>query len=351
MKLREQRGIRRWIPILAAASAFAALAAFPAMAAQTVKNIRLNFEDRYETGVILEPTVTCRTSGVSIESIDWSKDVENWKPGTSVTATITLTSDDEFSSSYGSRYLRVDGASLSSANAVDGNLKVKVSYKPVVQLAAPEEAGWSALDRTRASWKSVKYATGYEIRLYRDDYLVRTIDATGTSKDLKDYINKEGYYYYEIRAVGKDSNDKKYRKSSEYITSSDRTVEDLGETGGYWRNYTDGKKYQREDGTYPVSQWEKILGDWYYFDDRGYAATGWKQLGSAWYYMDGNGVMLTGWQKINGVWYYLNPDGDMAVGWRETEPGKWYYLNADGSMASNTTVEGKHLDETGLCID
>ena len=58
--------------------------------------------------------------------------------------------------------------------------------------------------------------------LYRDDYYLRTIDATGTSKDLSEYMGREGNYYYEIRAVGKTTNDAKYRKSSEYIDSSDR---------------------------------------------------------------------------------------------------------------------------------
>ena len=54
---------------------------------------------------------------------------------------------------------------------------------------------------------------------------------------------------------------------------------------------------------------------------------------------------------MEGIWYYLNEDGSMAVGWKQTAPGQWYYLNADGSMAANTVVDGKHLNESGLCVD
>lgn len=341
---------RRAFPALAAAVFMTALTAFPAFA-DTVKNIRLDFDDHYEVGEIQEPTVTCRTSGVEIDSITWSKDVENWNPGTSVTATIVLSSDNEFNSTYGKKLLRVDGATLSSAKTTsDGDLLVKVSYKPVVQLDSTEEAGWSILDNTKAVWKKVKYATGYEIQLYRDDYYLRTIDATGTSKSLKEYMTKEGYYYYEIRAVGKDSNDKQYRKSGEWIMSSNKQLEDLGTTDGDWKNYSEGKKYRNDDGSYVTSAWQKIVGDWYYFNSDGYAVTGWNQIGGSWYYMDANGIMLTGWQKINDVWYFLNSGGDMAIGWKECDPGKWYYFYSNGSMASGTVIDGYTLDASGLWI-
>ena len=50
---------------------------------------------------------------------------------------------------------------------VDDDLKVTVTYYPVVWLESPEEAGWSASNHMKAVWKKVDYATGYQIRLYR----------------------------------------------------------------------------------------------------------------------------------------------------------------------------------------
>lgn len=335
------------------AGALCLLGVVPVFAAGTVSSLSLVFEDRYETGEIQEPEITCRTLGVSVDSVEWSKDAEDWTPGKKVTATLTLSSDDgrSFLSSYGTSSCKVSGATLVLAKGDGATAQVKVSYYPVVQLDSPDRAGWSAADRMKATWKKVEYATGYQIRLYRDDIYLRTLTVTGTSKDLSEYMTKEGYYYYEIRAIGKDTNDAKYRKSSEYIMSTDQAMDDMGDTEGRWKNYIDGKKYQAKDGTEITGQWFKIKDKWYYFDENGYAVTGWKQLGPTWYYMDPSGVMLTGWQKVDNVWYYLNGDGSMATGWRMTAPGQWYYLNPDGSMAADTIVDGKHLNASGLCID
>ena len=239
---------------------------------------------------------------------------------------------------------------MSKAVKVDDDLKVTVTYYPVVWLETPDEAGWSASNHMKAVWKKVDYATGYQIRLYRDDYYLRTIDATGTSKDLSEYMGREGNYYYEIRAVGKTTNDAKYRKSSEYIVSSDRYLDDLGDTEGSWKNYADGKKYVDENGQIVTSQWYRILGTWYYFDENGYMVTGWRMVNNKWYYLGNDGKMVIGWKQIGGVWYYMDADGAMATGWRQTAPGQWYYLNANGAMAASTVIDGCTLDASGLWV-
>lgn len=335
------------------AGALCILASVPAFAAGGISSLSLKFEDVYETGEIQEPEITCTTGGVSIESVSWNKDTEKWKPGDKVTATIVLSSDDgrEFSSSYGSGSCKISGARLTSAKGDGSEAEIKVSYYPVVQLDSPEEAGWSAADRKKAVWKKADYATAYQIRLYRDDNYIRTITATGTSKDLSEYMTKEGDYYFEIRSMARDESDAEYMKSSEYIFSSTQLMDDMGDTEGRWRNYKEGKKYQAEDGTYVAGQWYKISDCWYYFNADEYALTGWQEINGSWYYLDSDGIMLTGWQKIDGVWYYLNTDGSMATGWVMDGPGKWYYLNTDGSMAADTVVDGKRLDGSGLCLD
>ncbi len=326
---------------------------FPAAAAGSVSSIRITFSNNYEVGEILEPDITCSTRGVDIDSVSWSKSISTWTPGKSVTATLTLSSDSEFLDSYGKNTISVSGADFSSAKKnSDGDLTVKVSYKPVVELDCPEEAGWSATDSTKAVWKKVEYATGYEIELYRDGCYQRTIKATGTSVSLKEYMTVEGEYFYTIRAVGKDTEDKKYRKTSDYTVSSDKLLDDLGDTGGYWRNYSAGRKYEREDGTYPSSTWEKILGDWYYFNEEGYALTGWQKLGEHWYYLDpDSGAMLTGWQEIDGTSYYLKDDGTMAEGWIEIQPQRWCYFLGNGSMAKDMMIGDYYVDSDGVYYD
>ena len=144
----------------------------PALAAPTVNSIRITFKDKYEDpGVIEEPEISCSSYGIEITSVEWNKDVEKWNPGMKVTATLILSSSGrEFSSSYGSKSCQISGATLSKAVKVDDDLKVTVTYYPVVWLESPDEAGWSASNHMKAVWKKVDYATGYQIRLYRDDY-------------------------------------------------------------------------------------------------------------------------------------------------------------------------------------
>ncbi len=347
-----QKTFGKWLAAAGILIVMAIWMALPVLAAQTVSSIRITFTDKYtDPGVISEPDILCSTSGIEIASVEWSKDVEKWTPGTKVTATLILSSSGkEFSSSYGSKSCQISGATLSKAVKEDDNLKITVTYYPVVWLESPEEAGWSASNHMKAVWKKVDYATGYQIRFYRDDYYLRTIDVTGTSKDLSEYMGKEGNYYYEIRAVGKTTNDAKYRKSSDYITSSDRYLDDLGDTEGTWKNYADGKKYVSESGQFLTSQWYRILGTWYYFDENGYMVTGWRMVNNKWYYLEIDGKMVTGWKQIGGVWYYLDADGAMATGWRQTAPGQWYYLNANGAMAASTVIDGYTLDASGLWV-
>ena len=98
-----------------------------------------------------------------------------------------------------------------------------------------------------------------------------------------------------------------------------------------WRKDGKGWWYQRPNGTYPRSQWERIDGDWYYFNSSGYMMTGWLKLGSTWYYLDSNGRMTVGWQKVKGIWYYMDASGAMLTGWQKVG-GIWYYLDSSGHM-------------------
>ena len=100
-----------------------------------------------------------------------------------------------------------------------------------------------------------------------------------------------------------------------------------------WIQSGDKWWYRHGDGSYTISNWEKIGGQWYYFDAAGWMTTGWIVVGDYWYYMDVSGAMHKGWLDESGNRYYLNlsgngygPEGAMATGYREIE-GTWYYFN------------------------
>lgn len=215
-------------------------------------------------------------------------------------------------------------------------------------LKAPERADWSNTVETKATWKKVEDATGYQLRLYFHGNHIHTIHSNQTSIDLAEYMTREGVYSYDVRAVAENKSGVKYRESSAYTESQTRIIKELGDTLGRWKNYQEGKKYQKDDGLLVTAQWYRIMGKWYYFDRNGYMAIGWKKLDDAWYYFAEDGAMRTGWQVLGEKTYYLNEEGKMHTGWLQGAPEQWYYFYEDGSMAVNTTIDEYVINEMGL---
>ncbi|MDO5417380.1 MAG: N-acetylmuramoyl-L-alanine amidase family protein [Lachnospiraceae bacterium] len=352
-----RRRIRQMLVGAAAALACSAMA-MTAYGASTIGSLSITVDGENQEGTLTEPSVAVSPSSCELSDISWSKEVEDWKPGKMVYGYLTITADDgrEFESSYSGSKCSVKGADFRSASADEGDpatLEVTIKYTPKITLGMPEEAGWSDSTKTRASWKKVPYATAYDFRLYQDGTLVKTLEVTGTSVDVSSYIKGEGDYDYEVRAKGKTASERKYLLTGQYMASGDTLTmdtEELGDIGGRWSNYQEGRKYRTGDGVYPASQWMMIMGEWYYFNLDGFAATGWHhdEASGLWYYLNEQGVMQTGWVQVNQVWYYLNEQGVMQTGWIQTNPGEWYYMNPDGSMAVNTVIDGKYtIDSNG----
>lgn len=317
---------------------------------KVIRSVNLKFTSQYGEAEILMPEVTTTTSGVEIQDIVWKRDIDKWKAAKNERVSITLTSDDLiFANSYNRSECKITGAKFVSAKALDNNtLEIKVDYVPVVRLGATAKAGWSDRAKTKAVWEKVEFATGYQVALYADDKMKQRITVSTNTADLSQYMDKDAVYYYEVRAVGFTSEDRKYLKEGDYVTSDDTIIEFDGDTSGQWK----GDTYKQEDGGVPTNSWKQILNDWYYFDGNGVRQTGWLQSGQRWYYLNPtDGKMLTGWQFVNGKWYYLNPGGgEMLTGWIQPQPSIWYYMYQDGSMASNISIDGCWLDATGRWV-
>lgn len=299
-------------------------------ACASVSKIQIEVEDVINEGEELrEPEITLEGTDCEITDIQWSKDSSRWKGGSKVTATLTLETENSFKTSYNSGNCWIIGANYSSSSRVDENtLKVRISYIPRVQLGETEEAGWSSSKERTAVWKKVPFATAYELLLYQNGDRIKTLTVTSNTADLSEYMTEEADYSYQVRAMGETDAERYYLLSGEYVESGDMTLEDLRLTDGEWKQYQEGQTYVKADGTIPRNQWEKISGDWYYFNQDGYAATD--------------------WQMIDGKRYYLGEDGSMRTGWVQGTPGIWYYLYEDGSMARSTVIDGKYIiDENG----
>ena len=218
---------------------------------------------------------------------------------------------------------------------------------------AAEEAVWSGNKDGVAHWKKVDKAKKYEVILYEGETYKKRVYVTGTKADLKEYMENNMVYSFSVRAVPTDS--QTTFRPGEWASSEERLVDWLGTTGGRWRVYSAGKKYQRADQTYCANGWEMVQGDWYYFNAEGYVHTGWLGAENNTYYLDGEGKRQTGWillkDSLEENWYFFDSSGAMKTGWVEWLPGQWYYLDSNGKMLSNTTIEGHQLDATGLRIN
>ena len=93
----------------------------------------------------------------------------------------------------------------------------------------------------------------------------------------------------------------------------------------------------------PLTGWQSIDGNWYYFaPETGAMATGWVEESGKHYYLDASGIRRTGWLKLSDGTYFVDPDtGAAASGWTEKD-GDTYYLTETGKVATGLTeIDGQ----------
>ncbi len=119
------------------------------------------------------------------------------------------------------------------------------------------------------------------------------------------------------------------------------------------RELTDGKpgwRLKKPDGSYAASEWVlETDGSWYLYGEDGYTCNGWQKVNGEWYYFDETTQnMKTDWVTIDGKWYYLNTaQGSMETGWVMLD-GKWYFLGTDGALVTNGyTPDGFYVNDKG----
>ena len=188
---------------------------------------------------------------------------------------------------------------------------------------------------------------GYASRIYEASNTDKTKLVTMESNGLLTPV-REGYYFggwYEDEAYTTPVMDF-WTSVSKYSNSdSDRAKCSCHLYARWlkgWVQEGDFKYYYDENG--PVTGWQTIEGNKYYFDtdedEYGAMITGWWEIGDKLYYFDDDGVVVTGMKTIVGATYYFDEDGVMQTGF-QTVDGKTYYFNTDGEMQTDwQTVEG-----------
>lgn len=201
-----------------------------------------------------------------------------------------------------------------------------------VYLGAPKHVWWE--NDTLGKWSPVTGAHEYQVKLYladdvdRDEENPRSFDpeaegleavmtrrTADTSCDFSEYMNDLHVYFFAVRAVPR-VNEQAYVVSGSWIASLDmdfreRTVR--GITGGKWRNYLEGSRYEDADGQFLSGGWQLIAGYWYLLDENGFRLTGWQTTEDGRYYLGTDSKMATGWFLWEDAWYYADPDGRLHL--------------------------------------
>ena len=126
---------------------------------------------------------------------------------------------------------------------------------------------------------------------------------------------------------------------------------------GWVKEYDNYYYYQND---VKLRGWQKLDGNWYFFDESGAMATGWLVNDGKIYYLDEFGVMQTGWMTIEGeryffsvtgamqrgfksiseTTYYFDREGRMKIGWQEIDGNKFYFDNTGAMLTGSQEING-----------
>ena len=106
-----------------------------------------------------------------------------------------------------------------------------------------------------------------------------------------------------------------------------------------WLDLDGQRYYLTQDGTATgICTVDDIL---YIFDRDGKLASGcWVSMENGVAYGDGDGYPVTGWQTIDGQTYYFREDHLLETGWTEID-GLVYCFNSDGTPMQGITADGE----------
>lgn len=102
-----------------------------------------------------------------------------------------------------------------------------------------------------------------------------------------------------------------------------------------------GRYYVDANGKLSPPKWQKSSRGWWYDYGNGtYPVSRFETIGSARYYFDENGYMLTGWQQINDNWFYFDSFGAASRGWQQIGEDLYYFNEANQMVKGLAEIDG-----------
>ena len=371
-------GVGHLLAVIFAAALGAAVMEGPAAfgATKPINTVSIRVSSKLETGSHLPDigigsgtpsdggiTVRAGNSRYTVAEAQWTEKSSDYTleaasdPRMQVLLEPADVTEDYFLASYRESDVKITGGTFVSARREGDNLLVTLRVRPVKgDFDPPRDAYWNEDNLGEARWEPSENDSGYyQVKLYRDDKTVHTVDKTSSrSYNFYPYMTLAGDYTFEVRCIPGTDRQKEYGGNSDYVESgslviTDRYVSDGKGRGGQavqgasqgigWNQDGDVWRYRYPDGSLCRNNWAQVDGLWYYFDGDGVMRTGWQSIGGQYYYFWPSGQMAIGWSSIGGEWYYFRPQTEgllpagsmVSPGWQVIGP-YYYYFNEDGSM-------------------
>ncbi|MBO5609978.1 MAG: hypothetical protein J5929_06405 [Eubacterium sp.] len=117
-----------------------------------------------------------------------------------------------------------------------------------------------------------------------------------------------------------------------------------------WKSNETGWWIEDDSGWYPVNEWQRVDGIWYFFKPDGYMASN-EYYGGYWFNSDGSWgepYYLTWKQNTIGWWVEDISGWWPSSSWLKID-GCWYYFNSSGYMVTSQYIDGWWIDADGVC--
>jgi glucan-binding YG repeat protein len=383
--------------MMSAVMMFGALAPCEALAssssAQKISTIYLDLDltNPPEKGDSIESSLTSQISAAEdmyrVTSADYTNDDDDeWQngdvPEIEVKVEILNTNEYVFKSGLSAKVSSsVTTKKITAKRNDEDEATIKIQLKKISgDLDEPDDVEWT--NNHVASWDEVDGAKSYQVKLYRDDKSVTTVDTTNLYYDFAAQITKTGDYYFKVKAKASSSgNNSDWSDESDEITisssdltkissitpnngssssssstSSGRTYtttntytsgaqtatryNDVTSTNSYVSNYTGSTDYGPGYKN-PTNPTATSAGTTSGTAGSTAAGDGWKSSASGWYYVYGGNIVYNTWlHDANDQWFFVDKNGYMVTGWYQDYDGNWYYLNPTSSGTLGAMVKG-----------
>lgn len=327
--------ITRTLSTILTAVMMAGLMNVPAFAARKINSISLVVENNIQVGEKYSTDdISIMTKGENyvVGDIEIINDGYEWENTDIPKIEVSIEALDGYFLSVPANGVKLKGATYIKGQKVDSQTILLTLELPSLReiVGAVEKVGWES--NQVATWNSAFNAGAYEVKLYRDNNLVKSTKKTKeTRMDFSSMMTKSGTYQYRVRAINVMKEDNK----SEWVESGTVYIDE--ETANRLRTEHNGVPSGFSEPSQVIASKVK---------------DGWNQDGIGWWYRNTDGGYTTdNWQEIDGKWYFFNSRGYMQTGWILWKYQYYYCDDTSGEMLVNTvTPDGKRVDSQGVLI-